>query len=136
MSGFKTQKHKSGAYQSVKPDNHNTIISNLWLFIGSWFHIVGWTHQYNTLFREIMRAVSFVAVLNHLAFKEITKGAILMLVLTRKKNQKIYIGHSIVITHLGCDGQTVKLGIQAPPQVMILREELTPMTKDTNGGAK
>ena len=132
MSGFKTQLQKRGNYQSLNTDNHKAIISKYWLGISSWFYMVGWTHQYNTRFRGIVRAVSFLAVLNHLAFKGIKNGANEMLVLTRKRKQKIYIGESITIINLGCDGDTVKLGIDAPQEVTILRTELA--KNDIDGG--
>ena len=132
MSGFKTQLPKRGTYQSLNTDNHNTIISNCWLGTSSWFHMVGWTHQYNTRFRGIMRAVSFRAVLNHLTSKGNLNGANEMLVLTRKRKEKIYIGESITIINLGCDGDTVKLGIDAPQEVTILRAELA--KNDIDGG--
>ena len=47
-----------------------------------------------------------------------------MLVLTRKENQRINLGDSIVVTvvHLGKD--SVRLGIEAPADVLVLREEL------------
>ncbi|WP_116964343.1 hypothetical protein [Fastidiosibacter lacustris] len=73
-SGLETQiLPKRGAYQTVKLDIQ-TIISHLWLVIASWFHIIGWAHQYNT-FMGIMRAVSFWAVSNHPIFKDNQNGA-------------------------------------------------------------
>lgn len=48
-----------------------------------------------------------------------------MLVLSRKKDQKIRIGKSIVITVLKVHGNCVSLGIEAPLDELILREELT-----------
>jgi len=53
-----------------------------------------------------------------------------MLVLSRKHGEKINIGHNIVLTVLKSQGGTVRLGIEAPPQVKILRAELPP-TLDT-----
>jgi carbon storage regulator len=47
-----------------------------------------------------------------------------MLVLTRKQNEKIQIGNEIVITILRMKGKGVRLGIQAPPEVSVLRGEL------------
>lgn len=47
-----------------------------------------------------------------------------MLVLTRKLNQVIQIGDGITISVLGANGTSVRLGIDAPPQVEVLREEL------------
>lgn len=48
-----------------------------------------------------------------------------MLVLTRKRNEKIKIGDDIVITVVETSRGNVKLGIQAPNTVRVLRAELT-----------
>ena len=47
-----------------------------------------------------------------------------MLVLSRKKSEKIKLGDSIEITVVRVCGNKVRLGIQAPPDVAVLREEL------------
>jgi carbon storage regulator len=47
-----------------------------------------------------------------------------MLVLTRKVNQTICIGSDIRITILGVTRGTVKIGLEAPNNVRILRGEL------------
>jgi carbon storage regulator CsrA len=49
-----------------------------------------------------------------------------MLVLARKRNEVIKIGSDIVITVLEVRGSTVRLGIDAPKSVVILRGELEP----------
>lgn len=48
-----------------------------------------------------------------------------MLVLSRKKEEKLQIGDQITITVLRVKGNTVQLGIEAPGNVRVLREELT-----------
>jgi carbon storage regulator CsrA len=48
-----------------------------------------------------------------------------MLVLTRKQQEKIRIGDHIVITVLKMKGKSVRLGIEAPAEVPVLRGELT-----------
>lgn len=47
-----------------------------------------------------------------------------MLVLTRKTEQKIKIGENIVITVLKVQGDQVSIGIEAPRELEIVREEL------------
>lgn len=47
-----------------------------------------------------------------------------MLVLTRKQNQEIHIGDHIKITVLKVKGNTVRLGIEAPREISVLRGEL------------
>ena len=47
-----------------------------------------------------------------------------MLVLTRKINEKIIIGDAICVTVTRIDGDRVRLGIEAPPDVRVFRQEL------------
>ncbi len=47
-----------------------------------------------------------------------------MLVLTRKQNEKICIGNEITITVLRTKGKGVRLGIEAPAHINVLRGEL------------
>ncbi len=49
-----------------------------------------------------------------------------MLVLTRKLQETIQIGDDVTITILKVKGRTVRLGIEAPRQVRVLRGELPP----------
>ena len=48
-----------------------------------------------------------------------------MLVLTRKLNEGILIGSDITVTVISIDGDKVRIGIQAPTNVRVIREELT-----------
>lgn len=47
-----------------------------------------------------------------------------MLVLTRKQNEGILIGNDIVVTVINIDGDKIRLGIEAPKNVRVIREEL------------
>lgn len=47
-----------------------------------------------------------------------------MLVLTRKPQEKIRIGENITITVIKTKGQGVRLGIEAPKDISVLRGEL------------
>jgi carbon storage regulator len=47
-----------------------------------------------------------------------------MLVLTRKQQEKIRIGDDIVVTVLRMKGKSVRLGIEAPGDIAVLRGEL------------
>ena len=49
-----------------------------------------------------------------------------MLVLSRKVEQQIQIDANIVVTVISVSGNRVKLGIEAPNDVQILRKELKP----------
>ena len=50
-----------------------------------------------------------------------------MLVLSRKENQRIKLGDSIVVTVVKVSGDKVRLGIDAPSDLLVLREELEPL---------
>ncbi len=47
-----------------------------------------------------------------------------MLVLSRKESEKIILGGDIVLTIVRLSNDRVRLGIEAPPEMLILREEL------------
>ncbi|MBM4088876.1 MAG: carbon storage regulator [Planctomycetes bacterium] len=49
-----------------------------------------------------------------------------MLVLSRRESQRIRLGKSIVVTVVRVSGDKVRLGIEAPRDVLVLREELEP----------
>ena len=55
-----------------------------------------------------------------------------MLVLSRKLNETILIGDNIRVTLLGIDGDKIKLGVDAPRDIKVFREELLEATKTTN----
>jgi carbon storage regulator CsrA len=52
-----------------------------------------------------------------------------MLVLTRKTQQQIQIGDKITITIVRVTGQSVRVGIQAPEEVRVIRGELAGASK-------
>ena len=47
-----------------------------------------------------------------------------MLILTRKVGERVLIGEDISITVLSVRGNQVKLGVQAPKEVSVHREEI------------
>lgn len=47
-----------------------------------------------------------------------------MLVLSRKETQRIRLGDSIVVTVVRVSGDKVRLGIEAPADIVVLRDEL------------
>ena len=53
-----------------------------------------------------------------------------MLILSRKSMQKIQIGDSVAITVLGVRGKQVRIGIDAPAGIQILRSELQDPMKE------
>jgi carbon storage regulator len=53
-----------------------------------------------------------------------------MLILSRKAGERIKLGDSIVLTVIGVSGDKVRVGIQAPANVLVLREELKPFEQE------
>ena len=47
-----------------------------------------------------------------------------MLVLARKDNQSIIIGDAIKITIVGRSGSSIRVGVEAPRELKVIREEL------------
>ena len=58
-----------------------------------------------------------------------------MLILTRKFNQSIMIDDDIKITVLGNNGKEVRIGITAPQEVKIYREEIYKKIQQENQNA-
>jgi carbon storage regulator CsrA len=52
-----------------------------------------------------------------------------MLVISRREGERIFIGPNIVIQIVRVRGGSVRVGIEAPPEIVVVREELL----DTEG---
>jgi carbon storage regulator len=48
-----------------------------------------------------------------------------MLVLTRKVGERIQLGDNVTVTLVKINGNVVRLGIEAPPEMVVMRQELT-----------
>ena len=57
-----------------------------------------------------------------------------MLVLTRKLMEKLYIGDEICVTVVRLEGGQVRLGIDAPRQIPVVRAELRPKSAEADPG--
>lgn len=55
-----------------------------------------------------------------------------MLVLTRKPGQSIVIGEEIIVTVLEVRGDQVRLGVQAPRELSVHREEIYNLIRSEN----
>ena len=59
-----------------------------------------------------------------------------MLVLTRKIGEQIRIGDTVTVRVLEVRGSQVRLGVEAPADVRIYREEIYHPERETNGAAE
>ena len=50
-----------------------------------------------------------------------------MLVLSRKQNERIRVGESVMVTVVRVNGDKVRIGIEAPSEMRVLRDELEDM---------
>lgn len=46
------------------------------------------------------------------------------LIISRFEGQSLYIGDDIIVSHAGRHGRTVRIAVEAPREIPILREEL------------
>jgi len=59
-----------------------------------------------------------------------------LLILSRRANEAVLIGDDIRLIVLSTDGETVKLGIEAPSDVAIFREEIVAAIANENHRAR
>lgn len=58
-----------------------------------------------------------------------------MLIITRRPGEKIVLGDDITVTVMEVSGQTVRLGIDAPKELPVYREEIWLAVKQENEAA-
>ncbi|MCU0709834.1 MAG: carbon storage regulator [Pirellula sp.] len=61
-----------------------------------------------------------------------------MLILSRRESERVYLGDDIVLTIVRVNGDKVRIGVEAPPNVKILRNELENLRqfpKDSDQGS-
>jgi carbon storage regulator len=59
-----------------------------------------------------------------------------MLILTRRVGETLMIGDDVTVTVLGCKGNQVRVGINAPKSVAVHREEIFERIKAEHQAAK
>jgi carbon storage regulator len=55
-----------------------------------------------------------------------------MLVITRKANEAFRIGDDVTVTVLDIAGSTVRIGIEAPSEIPVFRQEIWAAVKEEN----
>ena len=58
-----------------------------------------------------------------------------MLILTRRVNESLMIGNQVTVTVLGVKGNQVRLGVNAPKDVAVHREEIFDRIEATKRGS-
>ena len=58
-----------------------------------------------------------------------------MLVLSRKQSERIRLGNDIIVTVVRVAGDKVRLGIEAPANIVVLRDELETHSDSTAASA-
>lgn len=58
-----------------------------------------------------------------------------MLIITRRPGEKIVLGEDIVVTLMEISGQTARIGIAAPQELPVYREEIWESVKAENQAA-
>ncbi len=59
-----------------------------------------------------------------------------MLILTRRVGESVVIGEDVTVTVLGVKGNQVRIGINAPKNVSVHREEIFERIKSGRGGTE
>ena len=58
-----------------------------------------------------------------------------MLIITRRRGEKIVLGDDVVIEVIEVSGSSVRIGIEAPRSLAVYREEIWRAIKDENAAA-
>ncbi|MCC7086463.1 MAG: carbon storage regulator [Pirellulales bacterium] len=59
-----------------------------------------------------------------------------MLVLSRRERERVRLGNDIIVTVVRVSGDKVRLGIEAPASLPVLRDELEPFSADAAASKK
>ena len=82
----------------------------------------------STLTREMSRKYYFVNV-------RVDCSEIVMLILTRRVGETLVIGDEVLVTVLGVRGNQVRIGVNAPKDVSVHREEIYQRIQSEKGAS-
>jgi carbon storage regulator len=73
---------------------------------------------------------------DHCGFVDVSERSGSMLILTRRVGETLMIGDEVTVTVLGVKGNQVRIGVNAPRDVSVHREEIYDRIKAENGDSE
>ena len=79
---------------------------------------------------KVLKVYAVETSLSQVTFRMILKEERAMLVLSRKLGQRFQVGPEIRVTIVKIDRNSVRIGIEAPGDVTVYREEIIPIEQE------
>lgn len=94
----------------------NIVIRGIVVSTGKFGTLIGFDAHQDGEIRKISKAQA--------VYWPATQGGVIMLILTRRVGEKLVIGDNVTVTVLSVKGRQVRIGIDAPRDVTVHREEI------------